>query len=67
MFGEKKGEYVLNNFVYLFRKTINVWPKAGVVPRDLFKRVRREEKGQNPIKRSEGWPEISAPAGLEFR
>jgi hypothetical protein len=22
-----------------------VWPKAGVVPRDLMKRVRREEKG----------------------
>jgi hypothetical protein len=27
------------------RKRILVWPKAGVVPRDLKKRVRREEKG----------------------
>jgi len=29
----------------VYRKRILVWPKASVVPRDLKKRVRREEKG----------------------
>jgi hypothetical protein len=33
------------DFYSVCRKRILVWPKAGVVPRDLKKRVRREEKG----------------------
>jgi hypothetical protein len=40
-----KSVYFAKCIFLLCRKRILVWPKAGVVPRDLMKRVRREEKG----------------------